>query len=109
MLSILSIVLNAVYTAVMFIDIYTDRFYLPGDNGEPVQRVIKRSPASRLGVMDKSWLVILMIAVAVISVVLAIIGLRNKKLRPVVIGSMILSTVIFITVMIITAHPTYTY
>ena len=109
MLSIVSIILNAAYVAVMFIEIYTDRFFLPGENGEAVERVIKRSPASRLGVMDKSWLVTLMVAVAVISILIALVGLRNKKLRPVMIGSLILSTVIFAVIMIITSHPTYTY
>ena len=109
---IISIALNILYVGVMFIDIYTDRFYLPGSNGEITERVIKRIPASRLGLMDNSWLVFLLMitaAVCIISSLLTVFGVKGRKLRYIQIGSLIAATVIFIITMIMTSHPTYTY
>ena len=109
---IISIVVNAVYCFVLFANIYTDRFYLPGSNGEPQQRVIQRSPANRLEIMDKRWLVILMLAVAaaaIISSLLLIFGVKGKIVKAVQIGALAVSTVLFIIIMIISAHPAYTY
>ena len=74
---IVSLVLNAVYMAVMFIDIYTDRFFVPTADGGVAERIIKRSPASRLGAMDQGWLFILLVitvAVSAVSSLLVLLG-----------------------------------
>jgi hypothetical protein len=112
LMGIISIIANAVYVFVMFTNIYTDKFYLPTYDGEPQQRIIQRSPASRLGLMDKRWMISLMLiiaSVAVISSLLTIFGVKSKIIKIVQIGAFIASTLLFIAIMIISAHPTYTY
>lgn len=112
LMGIISIIANAVCVFVMFTNIYTDRFYLPTHDGEPQQRIIQRSPASRLGLMDKRWMISLMLiiaSVAVISSLLTIFGVKSKTVKIVQIGALIASTLLFIAIMIISAHPTYTY
>jgi len=112
LMGIISIIANAVYVFVLFKNIYTDRFYLPTPGGQPQLRVIERSPASRMGLMDKRWMISLMLVVAVAAVIsslLTVFGVKNKVVKAVQIGTLIASTLLFIAIMIISSHPTYTY
>jgi len=112
LMGIISIIANAVYVFVMFTNIYTDRFYLPTHDGELQQRIIQRSPANRMGLMDKRWLISLMlviVSVAVISSLLTVFGVKSKAVKIVQIGALAASTLLFIVIMIISAHPTYSY
>jgi len=106
--SIISILLNAVYLAVLNMNIYTDRATMA--NGEV--REWRRSPCTRLNIADQSWLYYLEIAFTVISIatsILMLLGVNLKLISKIQIISIAVSTVLFITIMIVTANSHATY
>ena len=108
LMSVICIILNAAYLVVLNLNIYTDRAAMP-DGGF---REWRRSPAARLGIADRSFLMYLQIAlaaVAVISSVLALLGVRSGTVKTVRLISMIASTVTFIIIMIVTANTNARY
>lgn len=108
LLSIVSIIVNAIYHIVLNMDLYTDRAALPdGTIGE-----WHRSPVSSLAVADQSYLLHLQIFFAVICVgtsLLIMFGVKNHIIRIIQRISLITSTVMFITIMSVAAniHPKY--
>ena len=108
LMTILSIMVNIMYFAVLNLNIYTDRAIMP--NGEV--REWHRSPITRLSIADQSFLIYLQIfiaAVSVISSVLFLFGVRNKIIRTIQLVSVIGSTIVFIIIMIVTSilHAKY--
>ena len=101
LLSILSIIVNIAYIAVLNIPFYTDRAMMPDGH----YREWHRSPVSRLYVSDQPWLYYLEIvfaAVCILASVLILLGVKHKVIRTVQIASIIASTVMFIIIMIVT-------
>ena len=101
--SLLSIIANIVYFAVLNLEIYTDRAPMPG--GEI--REWRRSPLGRLGVAGNMTLVYLQIifsAVSVICSVLLLAGLGSGTVRKVRTVSTIASTAMWRSIMIVTAN-----
>ena len=101
LLSVLSIIANIAYIAVLNIPFYTDRAMMPDGH----YREWHRSPVSRLYVSDQPWLYYLEIAFAAICILaglLSLFGVKHKVLRTVQIVSIIASTVMFIIIMIVT-------
>ncbi len=102
-LRILTVILNAVYVIVLNLDIYTDRAMMP--NGQT--REWRRSPIARLNISDQSALLyvqLFLIAVSVISAVLLLFGIKNDILKKVWIISSVLSTAMFVIIMIVTSN-----
>lgn len=102
-LRILTVIVNAVYVIVLNLDIYTDRAMMP--NGQT--REWHRSPIARLNISDQSALLyvqLFLIAVSVISAALLMFGIKNDILKKVWIISSVLSTVMFVIIMIVTSN-----
>jgi len=103
LMTILSIMVNIMYFAVLNLNIYTDRAIMP--NGEV--REWHRSPITRLSIADQSFLIYLQIfiaAVSVISSVLFLFGVRSRMIRTIQLVSVIGSTIVFIIIMIVTSN-----
>ncbi|MBO4819524.1 MAG: hypothetical protein J5528_05225 [Firmicutes bacterium] len=101
LLSIISIIANIAYTAVLNIAFYTDRAMMPDGH----YREWHRSPVSRLSAADESWLYhlqIILVAISIVSSVLVLIGVKNRTVRIVQTVSLIASTVMFVIIMIVT-------
>ncbi len=107
-ISIISIAVNLICFIILNIKLYTDRAMMP--DGE--EQEWSRSPIDRLDMADKQFLLYLFIISAVVSLVsslLVIFGIKHKIVNTVRLISTILSTVIFI-IILITAngiHPKY--
>ena len=103
LLSIISIIANAVFLFVLNLPIYTDRAMMP--NGE--YRQWQRSPFSRLGIADQSWLATIQLAIAVICVVtslLVIFGVKNAIIKKVQLIAFIASVAMFVIIMVVTSN-----
>ena len=105
---IISIILNIVYVLVLNLGIYTDRAVMPNGN----VREWTRSPIDRLNIMDQTvflYLQIFFTAVTVISAVLLLLGIQHHVLKKVWLISFIVSTLLFVIILVITsnAHAKY--
>ena len=101
LLSIISIVINFVYLYILNLDIYTDRAMFP--NGDT--RTWQRSAIERLNLSGESYYFffqLLMIIICIISSLLRLFGFKNSIIKIVQIASLIISTIIFIIIMIVT-------
>ena len=102
-LNIISIVANAVFLAVLNLNLYTDRAMMP--NGE--MREWHRSPITRLAIADQSWLFYLQLALAAVSIVtsaMVLFGVRADVVRKIQLISFIASALMFIVIMIVTSN-----
>ena len=108
LMTILSIIINIAYFAVLNMKIYTDRAMMPsGDVKE-----WHRSPIARLNIADQSFLIYLQIvlaAVSIISSVLVLFGVRSSIIRTIQLVSTIGSTIVFIIIMIVTSNSHVNY
>lgn len=107
-ISIVSIIANIMFFAVLKMNLYTDKAHM----ADGTVRTYHRSPISRLYVADKSELLYLYVffaAVSIITGILVLIGIRNNVIRIVQIIASIGSAVMFIIIMMVTAkiHPHY--
>ena len=108
LMSILSIIVNISYFAVLNMNIYTDRSMMPDGK----VREWRRSPITRLNIADQSFLLYLQIflaAVSIITSVLFLFGVRSRIIRTIQLVSAIGSTIMFIIIMIVTSdsHANY--
>ena len=103
LVSILSIIANIAYFVVLNMNIYTDRATMP--TGEI--REWHRSPVTRLGIADQSFLFYLQIVLAAASIITSILflfGVRGRMIRTIQLVSVIGSTIVFIIIMIVTSN-----
>ena len=103
LLSIVSIVANVIYMAVLNIAFYTDRAMLPDGH----YREWHRSPVSRLYISGQEWMFYVQIALTAISVIsslLLLFGVKHKAVRTVQKVSIIASTVMFVIILIVTSN-----
>lgn len=102
-LSIVSIMINAVYLAVLNMDLYTDRAMMPDGK----RREWQRSPIDRLYMADRPGLLYLqlfLMAVSVLTGLLILFGVKKGIVKKVWIVSTAASTVMFIILMIVTGN-----
>ncbi len=103
MMSILSIIADILYIVVLNIPLYTDRAVMPGGDA----RVWRLSPLQRLQGGDLSFLFyleLLCIAVSIAAAVLMRIKTGSAVLKKVWAVSSVISLLLFVTIMIITAN-----
>ena len=108
LMTILSIIANIAYFAVLNMNIYTDRAMMP--TGEV--REWHRSPITRLHIADQSFLIYLQMVLAAVSMLTSILflfGVRSKTLRTIQLVSVIGSTIVFILIMIVTSNSHVNY
>ena len=101
LLSILSIIADVAYIAVLNIPFYIDRAMM----ADGTRREWHRSPVSRLYVSDQPWLYhieIVLVAISILASVLVLFGVKNRVIRIVQIAGIVASTVMFIIIMIVT-------
>ena len=101
--SVLSIIANAAFMAVLNVNLYTDRARMA--TGEV--REWHRSPVSRLYIMDRPallYLQILFAAVSVITDILVLCGVKSSTVKTVQVVSTAASAVMFVVIMIVTAN-----
>lgn len=108
LLSIVSLVVNIAFFAVMNLELYTDRARMP--NGGV--REWHRSPIARLHISDRSALLYLQLAFAAVSVITAVLvlfGVKNSVVKTIRLVSTIASAIMFAVIMIVTgnAHVNY--
>ena len=108
LMTVLSIIVNIGYFAVLNMNIYTDRAMMP--TGEV--REWQRSPISRLHIADQSFLIYLQIVLAAVSVITSVMflfGVRSRIIRTIQLISVIGSTIVFIIILIVTSdsHANY--
>ncbi|MBQ4249296.1 MAG: hypothetical protein II705_04535 [Clostridia bacterium] len=108
LITVLSIIVNIAYFAVLNMNIYTDRAIMP--TGEV--REWHRSPITRLNIADQSFLIYLQIVLAAVSIVTSVLflfGVRQSIIRRIQRISAIGSTIMFIIIMIVTSdsHARY--
>ena len=102
-MTILSIIANIVYLAVLNRELYTDRAMMP--TGEV--REWHRSPAARLNIADQSFLLYLQITLAAVSIIaglLLLFGVRSRVVKTIQLISTAGSTAVFIIIMIVTGN-----
>ena len=102
-LSIVSIVLNAIFFVVLNLEIYTDR--MPLADGSV--REWHRSPLGRLDVADERYLFYLQIlfaAVSVITSILIMVGIKNNAVKIIRLIATIASAIMFIIIMVATSN-----
>lgn len=102
-LSVLAIILNAVFIAVLNMSLYTDQAHMP--SGEV--RVWHRSPRDRLYIADRAsilYLQYLLAAVSVVTSLLILFGVRNETVRMVWLAGTAASIVIFVIIMVMTSN-----
>lgn len=103
LLSILSILVNAVFLIVLNLDLYTDRAMMPTGG----IREWHRSPVSSLAIADQSILFFIqlaLVAVSIVSSALILFGVRADIVRKIQLISLIASAVMFIVIMIVTSN-----
>ncbi len=103
LMTILSIIANIVYFAVLNMTIYTDRAMTP--TGEV--REWHRSPIARLNIADQTFLIYLQIVLAAVSImasVLVLFGVRSRTIRTIQWISVIGSAIVFVIIMIVTSN-----
>ena len=103
LLSIISILANVAFLIVLNMDIYTDRAMMA--TGE--MREWHRSPITRLGIADQSWLFhlqLVLVAVSIVTSVLVLFGVRSDVVRIIRLVSLIASAVMFIVIMVVTSN-----
>ena len=108
LVTILSIIANIAYCAVLNMNIYTDKAMMP--NGEI--REWHRSPIARLRIADQSYLIYLQMilaAISIISCVLFLLGVRERIIRTIQLVSITGSTIVFIIIMIVTSDSYASY
>ena len=108
LLTVLSVVLTAIYYAVLNIQLYTDRAVMP--SGET--RTWRRSPASRLTLSDRTWLLYLLGAVSVFSIlfgILRLFGIREDVFLIAQIVSILAAAILFAAAMVLSrnSHAKY--
>ena len=108
LMTILSIIVNIAYFAVLNIKIYTDQAMMPsGDVKE-----WHRSPFARLNIAGQPFLLYLQIVLAAVSIitsVLVLFGVRSSIIRTIQLVSTIGSTIVFIIIMIVTSNSHVNY
>ena len=101
LMSIVSIIANAAYIMILNLPLYTDRAHMPDGR----IREWRRSPVTRLAIGDQRWLYslqLILTAVSVISSVAVIAGVKSGTVRWIQIICLIISTAMFVIVMIVT-------
>lgn len=100
-LSIISIIANAVFLVVLNMSIYTDRTLFPDGS----VREWQRSPVARLALSDETYIFYIQIAISaicIISSILVMCGVKNKVVKIFQIVSLIASVIMFVAIMILT-------
>ena len=108
LMTVLSIIVNIGYFAVLNMNIYTDRVMMP--TGEVLEW--HRSPITRLSIADQSFLIYLQIVLAPVSIitsVLLLFGVRSRMIRTIQLVSILGSTIVFIIIMIVTSNSHANY
>ena len=108
LISILSVILNAVFCVVLNTEIYTDRARMADGR----VREWHRSPVVRLNIMDRSalyYLQLLFVAVSVITSVLILLGVKSSIVKTIQIISTAASVITFIVIMIVTSNSHANY
>ena len=108
LLTVLAVVLTVVYGIVLNTQFYTDRAAMP--SGET--RTWRRSPASRLSLSDRTWLLYLLGAVSVFSIlfgILRLLGIREDVFLIAQIVSILVAGVLFAAAMLLSrnSHAKY--
>ncbi|MCR4642406.1 MAG: hypothetical protein K5697_10310 [Lachnospiraceae bacterium] len=108
LLSIISVIANIVYFIVLNIDLYTDRATMPDGN----RHVWHRSAIDRLDAADNRILLYLFLFVAAVNIISAILfffGIKNNVVRIIRLASLIVSSLLFVIILIYSGgvHPTY--
>ena len=102
-LSIVSIVLSALFFVVLNLELYTDRMPLPDGS----YRNWHMTPLERLEAADNRFLFYLQIlfaAVSVISAILFMVGLKNNVVKMIRLISLIASAVMFVILMLVSGN-----
>ena len=108
LLSIISVIANIVYFIVLNIDLYTDRAIMPDGK----RHVWHRSAIDRLDVADNRILLYLFLFVAAVNIIIAILFffvIKNNVVRIIRLASLIVSSLLFVIILIYSGcvHPTY--
>ncbi len=108
LLTVLSVVLTAIYYVVLNTQLYTDRVAMP--SGET--RTWRRSPASRLSLSDRTWLLYLHGAVSVFSIlfgILRLLGIREDVFLIAQIICILVAAILFAAAMLLSrnSHAKY--
>ena len=107
--SIISIIANIVYYVFLQIDLFTDRYYLPGSEEPAVNHrnaIDSLFHANMNGLLD---LEMLFIVVSVVTGIILLLGVKKNIVRIIWCISTIASTVMFIIIMIAAANVHLTY
>ena len=102
-LDIILIIVNGIYFAVLNTRLYTDRAMLP----DGIEREWHLSPVDRMERAGNTTLLYIWIIFAVVSIVsgiLLLIGIKNSTVKTVRLISTVISTVLFIAVLIIAGN-----
>ena len=107
-LSIISIIADIAYIAILKLPIYTDRVRMPRGK----TREWHRSPVDRLYTANRPFLwklEIVLVAISVILAVMVLCGVQNRIFNIVRLVSIIASTVVFFIILSVTSkiHPKY--
>lgn len=103
MMRILTIIADIIYIIVLNTAFYTDSAMMPDGK----MRHWQRSPLSRLNLSDMSYLYylqLLCIAVSVVTAVMLLFGMKSETLKKVWIISSIISALVFVIILIVTAN-----
>lgn len=108
LISIISIIANILFIVVLNLNLFTDRAPLPDGHFREYQR----SAVARLSLSGDTYLFIIQIALAAVSIVtsiLILVGVNNKIVKLIQIISSVASLVLFIIIMISTSgsHTKY--
>lgn len=108
LLSILSLVLQIVFFAILNTDLYTDRARMPDGR----VRVWHRSPISRLHISDQTgflYLYLFLAAVCILTGILILFGVKQRAVRTIRLAALIGSAAVFILIMILTSDAFVSY
>ena len=108
LMTVLSIIVNIGYFAVLNMNIYTDRVMMP--TGEVLEW--HRRPITRLSIADQSFLIYLQIVLAAVSIITSVqllFGVRSRMIRTIQLVSILGSTIVFIIIMIVTSNSHANY
>ena len=102
LISIVSIIANALFLVMLNVKFYTDRAFMP--DGE--RMVWHLSPLNKLDAVDKRFLWYFQIAIAAVSIISSIlfmIGIKNNVVKIVQYVSLAASALMFVIIMIVAA------
>jgi hypothetical protein len=98
--NVLSILANAAFLVVLNLDLFTDRYVLPGE----IRKIKHLSAIDRLAICDRRELLHFQLAAAIVSVILSVVllfGVKNSTVRVVRLISTVCSAVLFVIIMIV--------